>query len=497
MLGRYALYEKIASGGMASVHIGRLLGPVGFARTVAIKHMHAQYAEDPEFVSMFLDEARLAARIRHPNVVPTLDVVAMSGELFLVMEFVQGESLSRLMQSARDRGERIPVDVAAAIVVGTLLGLHAAHEAKSDRGEALEIVHRDVSPHNILVGIDGVARVLDFGVAKAVGRLHTTREGQLKGKLTYMAPEQLQGEATRATDVYATSIVLWEALTGKRLFDGANERQVVGKLIKGCEEPPSKHVAGLASAVDDVTMRGLSMDPAKRFATARDMARALEAVIPLATPSKVGDWVELAATDTLHERSVRVARIENDSSTIRESLKSIALRSLSPKEAFAPSSGGRTAGVGVDDMVTAPLSGSSVSALRRAPFLEARRRAALAAGVGGLALVIALAALASRHSARSSASGGTPATIASAVTSAAPSPVSSPSPSAVTSAAPSADPSAVTSAEPVASARSPSPAAPRPTAVVPRRGGVPSEQSPPATPRPAKRTTSKDDNTIF
>jgi eukaryotic-like serine/threonine-protein kinase len=496
MLGRYALYEKIASGGMASVHIGRLLGPVGFARTVAIKHMHAQYAEDPEFVSMFLDEARLAARIRHPNVVPTLDVVAMSGELFLVMEFVQGESLSRLMQSARDRGERIPVDVAAAIVVGTLLGLHAAHEAKSDRGEALEIVHRDVSPHNILVGIDGVARVLDFGVAKAVGRLHTTREGQLKGKLTYMAPEQLQGEATRATDVYATSIVLWEALTGKRLFDGANERQVVGKLIKGCEEPPSKHVAGLASAVDDVTMRGLSMDPAKRFATARDMARALEAVIPLATPSKVGDWVELAATDTLHERSMRVARIENDSSTIRESLKSIALRSQSLKEAFAPSSAGRTAGA-VDDMATAPFSGSSVSALRRAPFLEARRRAALAAGVGGLALVIALAALASRHSARSAASGGTATTIASAVTSAAPSPVSSPAPGAVTSAAPSADPSAVTSAEPVASARSPSPAAPRPTAVVPRRGGVPSEQSPPATPRPAKRTTSKDDNTIF
>src|SRR6516225_9665163 len=134
VVGRYALYVAIAAGGMATVHLGRLLGPVGFSRTVAIKRLHAQYARDPEFVSMFLDEARLAARIRHPNVVPTLDVVATQGELFLVMEYVQGESLSQLVKAASRLGERVPVRVAASILAGALQGLHAAHEARDERG---------------------------------------------------------------------------------------------------------------------------------------------------------------------------------------------------------------------------------------------------------------------------------------------------------------------------------------------------------------------------
>src|ERR1700677_4752071 len=130
MLGRYALYEKVASGGMASVHIGRLLGPVGFARTVAVKRMHPQFAEDPEFVAMFLDEARLAARIRHPNVVPTVDVVTTEGEIFLVMEYVHGESLSKLIQIAAKQEMAIPVPIVVAVMSGVLQGLHAAHEAK-------------------------------------------------------------------------------------------------------------------------------------------------------------------------------------------------------------------------------------------------------------------------------------------------------------------------------------------------------------------------------
>src|SRR5262249_50892141 len=154
--------------------------------------------------SMFLDEARLAARIKHPNVVPTLDVVAEDGELFLVMEYVHGESLSRLLRVAINRGEMVPPRIVSSIIAGVLYGLHAAHEAKSESGEPLNIVHRDVSPQNILVGSDGVVRVLDFGVAKAAGRLHTTREGQLKGKIAYMPPEQLNNKPlTRRADVYA------------------------------------------------------------------------------------------------------------------------------------------------------------------------------------------------------------------------------------------------------------------------------------------------------
>src|SRR5258708_3975182 len=198
---------------MATVHFGTLLGPVGFSRTVAIKRLHEQFAKDPEFVSMFLDEARVAARIRHPNVVQTLDVVATEGQIFLVMEYVQGESLSHLVRATRKRGKKIPPKIVATVLAGALHGLQAAHDAKDEHGAPLGIVHRDVSPHNVLVGVDGVSRVLDFGVAKAAGRLQSTRQGQLKGKVAYMAPEQVRGAAVdRQTDVYSAAVVLWETL---------------------------------------------------------------------------------------------------------------------------------------------------------------------------------------------------------------------------------------------------------------------------------------------
>ncbi|HEV8244207.1 MAG TPA: serine/threonine-protein kinase, partial [Polyangiaceae bacterium] len=184
-IGRYTLYGEIASGGMATVHVGQLSGPEGFSRTVAIKLLHKQYAKDPNFVDMFLDEARLAARIRHPNVVSTLDVVRVEDELFVVMDYVHGESLAHLVRAASVDGGHVPPRIASAILVGALLGLHAAHEATDGKGKPLSIVHRDVSPQNILVGIDGVARVADFGVAKAASRVHTTQGGEIKGKISY------------------------------------------------------------------------------------------------------------------------------------------------------------------------------------------------------------------------------------------------------------------------------------------------------------------------
>jgi serine/threonine-protein kinase len=315
VVGRYALYGEIAAGGMATVHFGRLLGPVGFSRTVAIKRLHPQFAKDPEFVSMFLDEARVAARIRHPNVVPTLDVVATDGELFLVMDYVQGESLGRLVRALKTEGKTPPPSIIASILSGVLHGLHAAHEARNERGAPLGIVHRDVSPQNVLVGTDGVARVLDFGVAKATGRLQTTREGQIKGKLAYMPPEQLRGgELSRTTDIYAASVVLWESLTGQRLFSGDNEGAVFAKILEAPVEPPSKVTPGLGEAFDEVTLRGLSRDVAARWGTAREMALALERCIPLAPPSEVGSWVETLAKSVLTSRSERIAEIESSSS---------------------------------------------------------------------------------------------------------------------------------------------------------------------------------------
>jgi serine/threonine protein kinase len=310
-VGRYIVYGEIASGGMATVHFGRLTGMAGFARSVAIKRLHPQYARDPDFVKMFLDEARLAARIVHPNVVATLDVVSEGDDLFLVMDYVRGASLSELSRILRHRGERIPPLVATGILVGALHGLHAAHEARGDTGERLDIVHRDVSPQNILVGTDGVARVLDFGVAKAAGRLQTTRDGQLKGKLSYMAPEQIQGEAvTRRTDLYAASVVLWETLTGERLFKGENEGNVLAKVLAGEVKAPSAQVPSLPAALDRVVLRGLERDPSRRYGTAREMAQELDAALGVASSAEIGDWVEHVAARELEARARRIAQAQ-------------------------------------------------------------------------------------------------------------------------------------------------------------------------------------------
>ncbi|MDB4943080.1 MAG: serine/threonine protein kinase [Labilithrix sp.] len=329
IVGRYALYQSIAAGGMATVHLGRLLGPVGFSRTVAIKRLHAQFAADPEFVSMFLDEARLAARIRHPNVVPTLDVVATSGELFLVMDYVPGESVARLARVIREKRQTFPPRVMSAIIAGALHGLHAAHEAKDERGQPLGIVYRDVSPQNVLVGVDGVPRVLDFGVAKAAGRVQTTRDGQIKGKLSYMPPEQLRGgSVTRQSDIYAAGIMLWELLTGQRLFTADNEGALVAKILDGNIETPSRAVAralGPHGAVAEETfrvledleptvMRALATNQVDRFTTAREMAIEIERRVPPATNSEVSDWLEIVARDVLTSRAAMVAEIESSTS---------------------------------------------------------------------------------------------------------------------------------------------------------------------------------------
>jgi eukaryotic-like serine/threonine-protein kinase len=308
---RYVLCEEVAAGGMATVHLGRLLGPVGFARTVAIKRLHAQFARDPEFVSMFLDEARLAARIRHPNVVSTLDVVARAGELFLVMEYVHGESLSTLLRRATNAGQAVPLAVAVAIVSGILYGLHAAHEATDERGNPLRVIHRDVSPQNILVDRDGVPRLLDFGVARAAWRVHTTRDGQLKGKLGYMGPEQLRGEPVdRRVDVFSAAVVLWEMLAGRRMYEGDTPSVYAQRMAGEPVVPPRRFAPSIPSALDATVMRGLAAAP-DRFATAREMAIALEGAAPLASAREIGEWVVTTAGADLARRAARVTEIES------------------------------------------------------------------------------------------------------------------------------------------------------------------------------------------
>jgi serine/threonine-protein kinase len=308
-IGRYALHGEIASGGMATVHLARLLAVGGFARTVAVKRLHPQFAKDPEFVTAFLDEARLAARIRHPNVVPTLDVVATEGELFLVMEWIQGESLAKLRRLAKGG---VPLPIACGVLAGALHGLHAAHEAHSERGEPLKLVHRDISPQNILIGIDGVPRVTDFGVAKAAGRVQTTREGKIKGKLRYMAPEQLLGKPLdRRADVFAAAIVLWEVLARRRLFRGEDVGSVLNAVLNRKLVPPSAFNSEVDRELDAIVMRGLCRDRDRRWPTALAMAVEIERVVPLPSAHAIGAWVQEIAGESLGERAEHLQRIES------------------------------------------------------------------------------------------------------------------------------------------------------------------------------------------
>ncbi|MBX3226168.1 MAG: serine/threonine protein kinase [Labilithrix sp.] len=290
---RYELLGELATGGMATVYLGRQRGALGFSRTVAIKSMHPQLAKDPAFRAMFIDEAHLTARIRHPNVVPTLDIVQSESKLLLIMEYVEGVSLSVLLKEAKARGMHLPARVVAAIVHDVLEGLHAAHELRDENGQPLGVVHRDVSPQNILVGVDGVARVVDFGVAKATGRSYKTQTGEIRGKVGYMAPEQMFGEELdRRVDVYASGVVLWEALAGERLFNAPTDAALVLLVTKGTMTPPSvTRGERLPEGLDQLVERALAQDPAARFATTAEMSRRLTEVVKPASRDEVGQLV--------------------------------------------------------------------------------------------------------------------------------------------------------------------------------------------------------------
>jgi serine/threonine-protein kinase len=310
-VGRYLLAERIGSGGMATVHLGRLVADGGFKRTVAIKRLHGHLADRPDLVRALLDEAQIVARIHHPNVVPTLDVVSERGEVLLVMEYVHGETLSTLVRL----GGAVPPRIAVGIVVDVLRGLHAAHEAKSEAGEPLGIVHRDVSPQNVLVGADGVGRVLDFGIAKAEGRSGVTRPGQVKGKLAYMAPEQLlQGVVSRRTDCFAAGIVLWEALTGKRLYEARDLLE--GLDLESAPSRPSSLLSGpLPAALDDIVLKAIARDPADRFRNAEEFATALEEQIRVANTNEIAHHVSRVAGNRLAERTLAIAALERAGKT--------------------------------------------------------------------------------------------------------------------------------------------------------------------------------------
>jgi eukaryotic-like serine/threonine-protein kinase len=314
VLGPYVVHDEIASGALGTVHFARFTDPSGFRRTVVAKRPHSLVAQSSDFALMMMDEARLAARIHHPNVVPTLDVLQTPTDLLLVMDYVHGESLYWLADAANCGDERIPLPIATAIIVDVLHGLHAAHEATDEHGQPLGIVHRDVSPQNILVGVDGIARLIDFGIAKAARRLQAeTKAKTVKGKYGYMAPEQATGGAvTRRTDTFAAAIVYWEMLTGEPLFIGKNDAETVHKSLLARIQRPSKIAAGVPPEIDDIVRKALAREPAYRYPTAREMALDIENCIPPIPRSEIGSWVERMASGTLAERAAILAKIERE-----------------------------------------------------------------------------------------------------------------------------------------------------------------------------------------
>ncbi len=283
-IGAYQILAPIAQGGMAQVYLARPPGATGAHRQVAVKRLRPEMANDQRFIDMFLDELQISSRVCHPNVCTVLDFGASNGEAFMVMEHLVGETLSnvrrKLSHLASTKPSALSVKERIAFVCNVIAdaceGLHAAHEQKDIEGHPLQIVHRDVSPENLLVTFDGCVKVLDFGVARASCQTHTTQAGDVKGKFAYMAPEILEGQAaTRRTDVWGLGVVLWEMLTLKRLFRQESDAQTLQAVMKMNIEPPSAHQAGIPAALDAIVMAALNRDPKQRVATARDLGQAL------------------------------------------------------------------------------------------------------------------------------------------------------------------------------------------------------------------------------
>ena len=308
---------------MATIHIARVMGDVGFSRIVAAKRLQPQLAEDGELVKMFIEEARIASKVKHRNVVPVLDVVLHGEELVLVQEYVHGVPLSWLLRSAAAAHARVPIPVATSIACQVLAGLHAAHETVDEMGTPLHIVHRDVSPQNIMIATDGTARLLDFGVAKAAMRAVTTRKGQFKGKLGYTSPEQLRGHSTRQSDVYAMSVVLWEMLVGRRYrkSTGRSETKVIEDIMTGALPTVTEALDNEKSWIgsyrwsqlvdlEPIVQLGLAIDTRLRWPTAATMEKAIAAAVPPASTTEVATWVAEYGREFLARREQAIAADE-------------------------------------------------------------------------------------------------------------------------------------------------------------------------------------------
>jgi hypothetical protein len=311
-IGGYELLCELGSGGMATLFVARQVSAADVQRLVAVKRVHRHILAVPGVQTMFRDEARLAALVRHANVARLLDVCEVDGELLIVLDYLESVSLSGLEHAARAAGERLPIPIAVRVLADALAGLHAAHEATDLHGEPLQIVHRDFSPQNVLVGVDGMSHLIDFGVAKAAARATQTQSGMLKGKLQYMSPEQARGgsELDRRSDIFSAGTVLFEALTGRLPFgdDGDDPSAILLRIVLDPVPRASSLVAGVPEALDLVIERALERVRDERYLTASEMREALLAAVEPANDADVQAVIQRWCHEALTARRAKIQR---------------------------------------------------------------------------------------------------------------------------------------------------------------------------------------------
>jgi serine/threonine-protein kinase len=292
-LGGYRILSHLTKGGMGSLYVARKDGPGGFERDVVLKVVHKELSIDDEFVRLFLQEARLSALIRHPNVVHVEDLGQEGATYFIVMELFDGVSLSRVLKRMRKRNVEMAIPIAVHIACAVAEGLHAAHRTTDRQGRPLEIVHRDATPHNVLVGRTGHVKLIDFGIAKARNATVYTQKGMVRGKIAYLAPEQVWGRPVdRRTDVYALGALLYEMLAGRRLVTAESQAELFAK-VREPDHPPIRVFRQVPPALDQVVMTALSPSPDQRYRTARDMRDALLEACPDAAKIHAEDLAPL------------------------------------------------------------------------------------------------------------------------------------------------------------------------------------------------------------
>ena len=532
MLGRYEILGKLGTGGMATVYLARNAGDHGFQRMCAVKVLHPHLSEDIGFIQMLLDEAKIAARLHHPNVVPIVDLGQHDSVLYVAMECVEGCSLSALLKKSPNHR---PPHLLVSIVLDALAGLDSAHTLTDDDGNPLSLVHRDVSPQNVLIGVDGAARITDFGIARASSRITTTRPGQLKGKIAYKSPEQIRSAPVdRRADIFSAGAMLWSALTGRKLFVADNDAATMSNILHLDIPNPSEIGLEPPPALDAVCLRALERDPDKRFQSAREMEDALRAAADACgangTRREVGEWIASSFRDELAARRKAVrdtgARTTAERRAVFSSRNTVELPSFTPSgqsldpfsfEGRARSNGDQSTAVGDTQPAEAPI----VTVVRPG------RAKLIAVWVAPAVVVIAIALwLGLRRSGEPPTIGGPSVAAPSVAAPSAPPPsVAAPSAAAPTVAAPSA-PAPVApgpsqaEAPPVVAAPSPVAAAPahpqpsfanRPAAI--RRPAAPSSTRPtrpaptaiaptvaaptsPAPPQPAKPTRWDSDSPV-